>query len=60
MFVLRLKDPVNDFSVMSGWCQHLLGLTSTVELMCQRDNLMTPVGVEHGTLTLYHYATALP
>ena len=30
LFVLRLNVPVNNFSVMSGWSQLLLGLTSTV------------------------------
>ena len=30
LFVLRLNVPVNNFSVMSGWSQCFLGLTSTV------------------------------
>ena len=30
LFVLRLNIPVNNFSVMSGWRQRFLGLTSTV------------------------------
>ena len=30
LFVLRLNVPVNNFSVMSGWSQLFLGLTSTV------------------------------
>ena len=34
LFVLRLNVPVNNFSVMSGRSQRLLGLTSTVGSRC--------------------------
>ena len=34
LFVLRLNVPVNNFSVMSGWSQRFLGLTSTVGSSC--------------------------
>ena len=34
LFVLRLNIPVNNFSVMSGRSQLLLGLTSTVGSSC--------------------------
>ena len=34
VLILRLNVPVNNFSVMSGWSQHFLGLTSTVESYC--------------------------
>ena len=34
LFVLWLKVQVNNFSVMSGWSQRILGLSSTVGSKC--------------------------
>ena len=34
LFVFRFYIPVNSFSVMSGWSQLFLGLTSTVGSKC--------------------------
>ena len=61
--VLRLNVPVNNFSVMLGRSQFLLGINQYCrELMClaQGHNTVTPVGIKTRTSRFGVYSATMP